>query len=229
MATSFQVAPTYKSAARFGARSSGVAVKVPLKITQTVRRNARLQRRQGLVTTCGDKVMGVELPEMMSGNEPLAHAWRSSIIVGSIAGLCKLQNSLEPETWNTYVGPGFCVAAALYVAFITINGKNEVAALKAELEAAGHDTTGINRIGMLKYLKEQVESGDEDQLMLARETIASGLCLQAMGFGAGPEFTKWRNYYREKGIDLQTVADLEKVREYVRDLRAEVEARKQSK
>lgn len=159
----------------------------------------------------------------------MAHAWRTTVAVGAIAGVCKLEAALEPEVWNSYVGPGGCAALALWVAWFSVNGANQIKAVKAELEEKGFDTTGINRITMLKYLLDKVNNGDEDDLALAQEVINKNLCMQAMQFGCGPDFVKWRKYYADRGIELKTVADLDLVSDYLEDFKKKTEAKKASK
>merc|ERR1711865_158642 len=190
-----------------------------IKVVGKSARQSPTLRRGALTTTCGDKVFGYELPDAMSGFEPLAHVWRTSIAVGCIAGVCKLEASVGPEVWNSYVGPGGCALAAVWVTYFTVNGAVQIKSIKADLEERGYDTSGINRITMLKYLQENVNSEDEDEIALAREVLSCNLCIQCMQFGSGPEFVKWRKYYAERGIELKTVADLVKVQDYLEEFK----------
>ena len=68
------------------------------------------------------------------------------------------------------------------------------------------DSSGCARYG------GQVDSGDAEDMVVAREVVNAGLCKQAMAFGGGYEYSKWKEYYLEKGIELRTQGDYEKVR-----------------
>ena len=111
------------------------------------------------------------------------------------------------------------VAVALsvaFVSFIVVRGKNQIKQLTIELEEMGFDLTNVEpRIGTLKYLKREVEAGNEK---IAREVVAAAQAERSIAFGSTLDVVKWREYYQKRGVKFESVGDLRNVKEYVRNL-----------
>jgi hypothetical protein len=89
-------------------------------------------------------------------------------------------------------------------------------ALKADFLADGVDLTRVDdRVETLTYLREMKKKG---ALALGLETAAAKRAVTEITFLGPAALRNWRAYYGERDIDLARVADVERVRAYVRDV-----------
>eukprot|EP00239_Pterosperma_sp_CCMP1384_P004639 CAMPEP_0197852436 /NCGR_PEP_ID=MMETSP1438-20131217/20595_1 /TAXON_ID=1461541 /ORGANISM="Pterosperma sp., Strain CCMP1384" /LENGTH=227 /DNA_ID=CAMNT_0043466499 /DNA_START=84 /DNA_END=767 /DNA_ORIENTATION=- len=173
-----------------------------------------------------EKVFGI-FEKGSTGAIVASQAWPAAVLGLSIFAQSRYAAAGgDVQAMQEKLGPGAIAVCCIYVGYIVVKGKNDIKEMKGTLEEKGFDTTGINRVGMLKYLVEKVDSGDDADMEVAREVVNAGLCKQAMQFGGGPEYSKWKQYYSQKGIEIRTAGDIEKVSEYVRELQRMNEIRK---
>jgi hypothetical protein len=94
--------------------------------------------------------------------------------------------------------------------------RSRVMALKADFLADGVDLTRVDdRVETLTYLREMKKKG---ALALGLETAAAKRAVTEITFLGPAALRNWRAYYGERDIDLARVADVERVRAYVRDV-----------
>ena len=91
--------------------------------------------------------------------------------------------------------------------------------LKAELTEAGVDLTFVkDRVDSLSYLKRALDDGTID---IALEKYAARQAQDDILFGTMPDLIKWREYYGARGITLETLEDIQKIRDYAAELEEE--------
>lgn len=102
------------------------------------------------------------------------------------------------------------------VALMVLRGKRKIKQLKAEFLAQGVDLTNVDsRVDTLTYLKKMQGAG---MLPLALEVCAMKQAETEVLF-LGPEAVKkWKQYYAQRGIQIESGEDLDRVRKYVANL-----------
>eukprot|EP00899_Mesostigma_viride_P026480 jgi/Mesvir1/7016/Mv09148-RA.1 len=148
----------------------------------------------------------------------MALATVSGILFDAMPALAdQVSNPEFPMTPRDQAGWGAVALSCVLVAVVLQNGRAKIAEIKAELDGKGIDTTGIERISMLKYLKGMVDAGED--LELAREMIAANSARREIQFGGGDKVVKWRKYYAERGVTLTTIQDLKLLDNYIDTVR----------
>ena len=138
--------------------------------------------------------------------------YNPSLVVTSIAA----DINLKPEDTQGIIS---CIVAILGISYVVIDGKRQIAEIKEELETKyGFDTKGIDRIGSLKFLKKEFEKGDGSE-KVAVEMVNCARTEQAMAFGTTLDIVTWREYWGERGVTFNTIADMDKVKQYVKNLK----------
>ena len=107
-------------------------------------------------------------------------------------------------------------AACAGVSLMVVRGRRKIKQMKAEFLAQGIDLTNVdNRVDTLMYLKKMQSAG---MLPLGLEVCAMKQAEMEVLF-LGPEgVRKWRNYYGQRGIAIESGEDMERVRKYVANL-----------
>ena len=109
-------------------------------------------------------------------------------------------------------GLAVIAASIASVSAIVINGKRQIRQLKEELTARGVDLTFVNdRIDALTFLQRALNEGNVDA---ALEVCAAVQAERDVLFGSLVDVNKWRLYYKTRGVALETLNDLPKVRAY---------------
>eukprot|EP00237_Pycnococcus_provasolii_P009354 CAMPEP_0198707736 /NCGR_PEP_ID=MMETSP1471-20131121/531_1 /TAXON_ID=41880 /ORGANISM="Pycnococcus provasolii, Strain RCC733" /LENGTH=246 /DNA_ID=CAMNT_0044466839 /DNA_START=65 /DNA_END=805 /DNA_ORIENTATION=- len=145
-------------------------------------------------------------------------AYNPSLVVTSIAA----DINLKPEDTQGIIS---CIVAILGISYVVIDGKRQIAEIKEELETKyGFDTKGIDRIGSLKFLKKEFEKGDGSE-KVAVEMVNCARTEQAMAFGTTLDIVTWREYWGERGVTFNTIADMDNVKQYVKTLKDKQDAK----
>ena len=145
--------------------------------------------------------------------------YNPSLVVTSIAA----DINLKPEDTQGIIS---CIVAILGISYVVIDGKRQIAEIKEELETKyGFDTKGIDRIGSLKFLKKEFEKGDGSE-KVAVEMVNCARTEQAMAFGTTLDIVTWREYWGERGVTFNTIADMDNVKAYVKNLKDKQDAMK---
>lgn len=113
---------------------------------------------------------------------------------------------------ETGIGPALCVAGTLWVGYIVFTGTRTIKALKEELTEMGYDVEEFNRIGELKAIKRAVEDGTVDSIF---DKVWYSRAAMAAGSGSIVDVQKVQAYWKGKGINVKTLADLDKVTAYM--------------
>ena len=175
-----------------------------------------LSRRSLRGYTPSLQALPLEVSESLSGG---LITYNPSLVVTSIAA----DINLKPEDTQGIIS---CIVAILGISYVVIDGKRQIAEIKEELETKyGFDTKGIDRIGSLKFLKKEFEKGDGSE-KVAVEMVNCARTEQAMAFGTTLDIVTWREYWGERGVAFNTIADMDKVKQYVKNLKDKQDAKK---
>jgi len=99
---------------------------------------------------------------------------------------------------------------------IIVRGSQKIKRIQAELLAQGVDLTNVDkRADTLMYLKTMQTA---DMLPLGLEVCAMKQAEAEVLFQGARGVKKWRNYYAQRGITLNTGEDFDIVRNYVANL-----------
>ena len=102
------------------------------------------------------------------------------------------------------------------VYYIVTRGRQKIRRLKAEFLSHGIDLTNVDdRLDTLTYLKKMQDQG---MLPLGLEVCAMKQAEMEVLFMGNDGIAKWKKYYAERGIDIESAGDLDRVRKYVENL-----------
>ena len=113
---------------------------------------------------------------------------------------------------STGIGPVLCVACTLFIGYVVNNGYATIKQLKEELTAEGYDVEEFNRVGELKAIRNAVDNGTVDSIF---DKVWYQRAVMAAGSGSIVDVQKVQAYWKSKGIKVKTLADLDKVTEYM--------------
>ena len=104
------------------------------------------------------------------------------------------------------------------VYYIVTRGRQKIRRLKAEFLSHGIDLTNVDdRLDTLTYLKKMQDQG---MLPLGLEVCAMKQAEMEVLFMGNDGIAKWKKYYAERGIDIESAGDLDRVRKYVENARS---------
>ena len=102
------------------------------------------------------------------------------------------------------------------VYYIITRGRQKIRRLKAEFLSHGIDLTNVDdRLDTLTYLKKMQDQG---MLPLGLEVCAMKQAEMEVLFMGNDGVAKWKKYYAERGIEVASAGDLDRVRKYVENL-----------
>jgi hypothetical protein len=113
------------------------------------------------------------------------------------------------------VGPAVFALSAVSVFWLFYDGSVQTKQLKEELDARGVDSSLFNKLYELKYIKRALDSGDRSAYDEAEEKIQWQRSKIVVGAGYITEVQKIQKFWQSKGIKVKTLADLDKVEEYM--------------
>ena len=113
------------------------------------------------------------------------------------------------------VGPAVFALAAVSVFWLFYDGSVQTKQLKEELDSRGVDSSLFNKLYELKYIKRALDSGDRSAYDEAEEKIQWQRSKIVSGAGSITEVQKIQKFWQTKGIKVKTLADLDKVEEYM--------------
>ena len=113
------------------------------------------------------------------------------------------------------VGPAVFALAAVSVFWLFYDGSVQTKQLKEELDSRGVDSSLFNKLYELKYIKRALDSGDRSAYDEAEEKIQWQRSKIVVGAGSITEVQKIQKFWQTKGIKVKTLADLDKVEEYM--------------
>ena len=112
------------------------------------------------------------------------------------------------------VGPAVFAIATLGVS-VFYDGSMQMKQLKEELDSRGVDSSLFNKLYELKYIKRALDSGDQSAYDEAEERIQWQRSKIVVATGSITEVQKIKKFWQTKGIEVKTLADLDKVEEYM--------------
>jgi len=113
------------------------------------------------------------------------------------------------------VGPAVFAIATLGVSWVFYDGSMQMKQLKEELDSRGVDSSLFNKLYELKYIKRALDSGDQSAYDEAEERIQWQRSKIVVATGSITEVQKIKKFWQTKGIEVKTLADLDKVEEYM--------------
>lgn len=113
---------------------------------------------------------------------------------------------------ETGVGPALCVAMAGYIGFVVTNGYSTIKQLKEELTEMGYDVEEFNKVGELKSIKRAVEAGTVDGIF---DKVWYNRAVMSAGAGSIVDVQKVQAYWKKRGLNVKTLADLDKITNYM--------------
>ena len=135
----------------------------------------------------------------------------SSSLKGLTEEIAQLGLDLDRNT----VGPAVFALSAVSVFWLFYDGSVQTKQLKEELDARGVDSSLFNKLYELKYIKRALDSGDRSAYDEAEEKIQWQRSKIVVGAGSITEVQKIQKFWQSKGIKVKTLADLDKVEEYM--------------
>ena len=113
------------------------------------------------------------------------------------------------------VGPAVFAIATLGVSWVFYDGSMQMKQLKEELDSRGVESSLFNKLYELKYIKRALDSGDQSAYDEAEERIQWQRSKIVVATGSITEVQKIKKFWQTKGIEVKTLADLDKVEEYM--------------
>ena len=113
---------------------------------------------------------------------------------------------------STGVGPALCVVGTVYIGYVVFSGYETIKRLKEELTDMGYDVEEFNRVGELKAIKNAVEEGTVDGIF---DKVWYQRASLAAASGSIVDVQKVQAYWKTKGINVRTLADLDKITAYM--------------
>ena len=129
----------------------------------------------------------------------------------SFMEIAQLSLDLDRNT----VGPAVFAIATLGVSWVFYDGSMQMKQLKEELDSRGVDSSLFNKLYELKYIKRALDSGDQSAYDEAEERIQWQRSKIVVATGSITEVQKIKKFWQTKGIEVKTLADLDKVEEYM--------------
>ena len=109
---------------------------------------------------------------------------------------------------STGVGPALCVVGTIYIGYVVFSGYETIKRLKEELTDMGYDVEEFNRVGELKAIKNAVEEGTVDGIF---DKVWYQRASLAAASGSIVDVQKVQAYWKTRGINVRTLADLDKI------------------
>ena len=113
---------------------------------------------------------------------------------------------------STGVGPALCVVGTIYIGYVVFSGYETIKRLKEELTDMGYDVEEFNRVGELKAIKNAVEEGTVDGIF---DKVWYQRASLAAASGSIVDVQKVQAYWKTRGINVRTLADLDKITAYM--------------
>jgi hypothetical protein len=113
---------------------------------------------------------------------------------------------------ETGLGPALCVAGTVWVGYVVTNGYSTIKRLKEELTAEGYDVEEFNKVGELKAIRRAVDDGTVDGIF---DKVWYQRAVMSVGSGSIVDVQKTQAYWRKRGVNVKTLADLDKITAYM--------------
>jgi hypothetical protein len=113
---------------------------------------------------------------------------------------------------ETGLGPALCVAGTLYIGYVLTNGYATIKRLKEELTAEGYDVEEFNKVGELKAIRRAVDDGTVDGIF---DKVWYNRAVMSTGAGSIVDVQKVQAYWKTRGVNVKTLADLDKITAYM--------------
>ena len=113
---------------------------------------------------------------------------------------------------ETGLGPALCVAGTLYIGYVLTNGYATIKRLKEELTAEGYDVEEFNKVGELKAIRRAVDDGTVDGIF---DKVWYNRAVMSTGAGSIVDVQKVQAYWKKRGVNVRTLADLDKITAYM--------------
>jgi glycerol dehydrogenase-like iron-containing ADH family enzyme len=113
---------------------------------------------------------------------------------------------------ETGLGPALCVAGTLYIGYVLTNGYATIKRLKEELTAEGYDVEEFNKVGELKAIRRAVDDGTVDGIF---DKVWYQRAVMSVGSGSIVDVQKTQAYWKKRGVNVKTLADLDKITAYM--------------
>ena len=113
---------------------------------------------------------------------------------------------------ETGLGPALCAAGTVWIGYVLTNGYSTIKRLKEELTAEGYDVQEFDKVGELKAIRRAVDDGTVDGIF---DKVWYQRAVMSAGAGSIVDVQKVQAYWRKRGVNVKTLADLDKITEYM--------------
>jgi hypothetical protein len=142
-------------------------------------------------------------------SSPVLDASSANQIVSSTHEIASVAGDVFAETG---VGPVLCVVCTVFIGYVVFNGYATIKQLKEELTGLGYDVNEFNKVGELRAIKRAVEAGTVDGIF---DKVWYQRAVMSTAAGSIVDVQKVQAYWKKKGVNVKTLADLDKITNYM--------------